>query len=216
MTSPTYKAYVKGKLISDLTQSEDINLIFELNANSNIPNLQDIQEYGILYSYKDNESPKSNSSITIKDNGTYNYSAYIMFDEISSSVSTVSITRRNLTGITIAVIIIIFIIIVVGAGYYIVKWFRQGAVVEPLSEKEIYNMRKREKRFDDFKLNDEDYISGLDKPRHNDRVSDRGYSEDNFKENIDDIRVRDYKTEIDNYNNDSNSDGAFSNDDEEI
>ena len=86
-----------------------------------------------------------------------------------------------MTGIIIGILIVVAIFVVCGAIYFIGRWIREGAVVAPLSEKEILRLkRSREKK--GYLV--DDYISKFEQPRHDDRVSDLGYSDNDLTEDL--------------------------------
>lgn len=181
-----YKGYVNGKEVDSLSQQTDIRVILSVKNIDKIPNRNDIEssQSGAKYYYFLNTaSPTNNNAIDVKSNGRYTYFAYVNFDGIESGRTRISIVRQDLTGVTWGIIVIVIIFVLFGAGYFVVKWFREGAQVAPLSEKEIYRMNKR-RGVQEETNGEDDYISTLDAPRHDTRVSDQGYSDDSLQEDL--------------------------------
>jgi len=149
LQAPTYILKTNGEVVTDYYQQSDINVIFSVVNNADIPNLHDVvSENGAkIYSGSAlNLSKDPKAELVVNKNGTFELSAKVEFDGISSLVTTISVTRQNTTGIVWGVIIILFLVIIGAAVYYITRWIKDGAVVAPLNEKEIYSLKKREER----------------------------------------------------------------------
>ncbi len=210
-----YKAYVNDKEVSSLSHDSNIKVVLDIENIDNIPNKNDLlSENGVKYFYYRNNQSKINSNIiNITENGNFVYFAYLTFDGLNSDTIRLSISRRDLSSITWGIIIIVIIFVLCSAGYFVFKWFRDGAQVAPLSDKEIFRLNKRKNKVADKNL-DDDFISSLDAPRHNTRVSDQGYSDNILEENLNepeknydnqsykksDYNVGNFPDDIDNFN----------------
>lgn len=184
LKAPSYSAYVEGKKVTNLNQNSEIKIIFEVADEQNIPNIEDVKDSAVFYSelVSTDSSFKEKDTHIIKENGSYTIRAYAMFDGILTDTINIDVKLTNMAGITIGIVIIVVVFVVVAAIYYVLRWIKEGATVAPLSDKEIFNLkRKQEKKMG---YSREDFISDLDKPRHDDRVSDLGYSDDEVKEDL--------------------------------
>lgn len=149
LSAPVYTLKVDGEIVKDTYQQKDINVIFSVLENQNIPNLQDVLSTNGAKIYSGTNvklSTEPQNELFVTKNGTFSLSAVVEFDGISSTVVNLDITRQNTTGIVWGVIIILFMFIIGAAVYNIVKWAKNGAVVAPLSDKEIYRVKKRQER----------------------------------------------------------------------
>lgn len=199
LPAPTYSAYVNDKKVESLSQSETIKVVFDFSNISTLPNYNDIvssENKAIIYSKnsKGNTLFSPNSSLVFDTNGEYTCSAYIKFDGLQSSTTSLDIVRQDFKSITIGIVLIVIVIVVVGAVYFITKWIRDGATIAPLTDKEIYNMKRRQERKMGYTR--EDYISNLDKPRHDERVTNKGYSDNNMLEDLNE-QPKDYSVSSD-------------------
>lgn len=149
LPSLKYTILVNGEEKQNTYQENDFILEFYFEEDENIPNLQDILQHAKIFSNVENQAESENSNILISSNGTFNCSAYVLFDNIKSNTTTLQVTRRYVTGIVIGIVIIITIIVLIGAGYFIVRWYRGGAMVAPLSEKELVSVNRRKNKKDE-------------------------------------------------------------------
>ena len=199
LPAPTYNAYVNDKKVESLSQTETIKVVFDFDNISSLPNYNDIvssANKAEIYSKnsKGDQSFSKNNSIIFDTNGEFTCSAYIMFDGLKSSTTSLDIVRQDFKSITIGIVLIVIVIVVVGAVYFITKWIRDGATIAPLTDKEIYNMKRRQERKAGYSR--EDFISNLDKPRHEERVTNKGYSDENMLEDLNE-QPKDYSVSSD-------------------
>ena len=138
-----YSIVINGQTVESTYQENNFQVDFYFDENENIPNLEAVLENAKIYSYINDQTALELNTLSISNNGTFNCSAYVMFDNISSEITSVSVTRRYITGIVMGVVVIIFLIALIAAGYIITRWYRSGAVVAPLSEKEIAAINRR-------------------------------------------------------------------------
>lgn len=184
LKAPTYSAYVDGKKVDSLNQNSQIKIVLEVADEQNIPNIEDVKNSVVFLSelVSVNSSLSEKATYVIKENGSYTIRAQAMFDGLLTETINIDVKLTNMAGITIGIVIIVIIFVVVAAIYYILRWVKEGANVAPLSDKEIYNLKRKQEKKEGYSR--EDYISDLDKPRHDSRVSDLGYSDNEFKEEI--------------------------------
>lgn len=173
---------VDGKVVESTSQDKNITVEFVVENSENITNLSAVLTKSKIYSSTNGTYDETPSSTVVLDtNGTYNCSAYVSFDGINSKEISVSVTRRDLVGIVWGVIIVVSIIILCGAAYFIVKWYREGATVAPLTEKEIYALKKRRDR--KIGIEKQVFIKGFNKPKH-DLVFEPDAQEDEISGNL--------------------------------
>lgn len=199
LSAPKYSAYVNDKKVESLSQIETIKVVFDFDNISSLPNYSDIvssENKAEIYSKnsKNDQEFSKNTSIVFDTNGKFTCYAYIMFDGLKSSTISLDVVRQDFKSITIGIVLIVIVIVVVGAVYFITKWIRDGATIAPLTDKEIYNMKRRQERKTGYSR--EDYISDLDKPRHEERVTNKGYSDENMLEDLNE-QPRDYSVSND-------------------
>ena len=147
--APNYVLKVDGQVVTDLYQQKDITVEFEVVEDSNIPNLQDVLSSGGAKIYSGTNiklSEQPQTQLVVTNNGTFSLCAKVEFDGILSKGVNLEVTRQNTTGIVWGVIAILFMFIIGTAIYNVVKWARAGAVVAPLSDKELYRVKKRQER----------------------------------------------------------------------
>lgn len=149
LSAPNYVLKVDGQVVTDTYQQSDITVEFEVLQNSNIPNLQDVLSANGAKIYSGtltSLSKEPQKQLMVTNNGTFSLCAKVEFDGILSSGVNIDVTRQNTTGIVWGVIAILFMFIIGTAVYNIVKWARAGAVVAPLSDKELFRVKKRQER----------------------------------------------------------------------
>ena len=96
-----------------------------------------------IYITIDGEDYQEGDMVTIQKRGTYSISAYIVYDGLKSSVAAVIVKNSNTTGIVWGLIVFIALVVVIAATLFAVRWFRNGAVVAPLTDKEIRSIQTR-------------------------------------------------------------------------
>lgn len=149
LSAPAYVLKVDGQIVVDTYQQNDISVLFDVVQNQNIPNLDDVLSANGAKIYSGTNiklSTEPQNKLVVSNNGTFSLSAKVEFDGILSDAVNFDITRQNTQGIVWGVIIIVFMIIIGAAIYNIVKWAQNGAVVAPLSDKEIYRVKRRQER----------------------------------------------------------------------
>ena len=176
-----YKIEVKEKEVTSLNQDANMKITFFMQNLDNIPNKADILQNAKIYYARLGMSETQGNILEINGNGGFEYSAYVVFDEIESESIILSGSIMDWTGITIGIVLIVIVFVIVSAIYFLVRWIREGGNVAPLSEKEISKLNRKH-RMENF--NRESYIEKLDEPRHNNRVSDMGYGDDYLSEDL--------------------------------
>ena len=197
LPQPKYTLMVDGKIVTEPYQKNNIKVEFAVNEFE-FANYQDVVDNCEIYSAISGDFGSDPANvIDIVENGTFKCYSYVVFDGIKSEVASVEITRKNYTGVMWGVIIIISIIILGSAVFYAVRWYREGATVAPLTDKEIYKLNK--KRESNNNVSREEIISQLDKSRHMARVSDKtNYEDDQIYEDLNsykDYSYNNYETE---------------------
>ncbi len=75
--------------------------------------------------------------ITVKESGEYIVYAQVTIDGLTSEEAYLFINNTNPARMTLTLIIVVGAVILIVGGIYLYKWFKSGAIVTPLSDKEI-------------------------------------------------------------------------------
>ena len=176
LIAPIYKITVGDKIVDTKSISENGTIDFYVGdetlalLNGHDEDIKIFSSFNIFF------GEEENTRLVVDKNGTFEIFYYCSFDGISSETKSISITRRNLTGIVWGVIIILFIIILFATVFYVVKWIRDGSNIAPLTDRELRRIRKRNLSVEN--ADRESRIEALDKSRHMYRVSDNNYDSD--------------------------------------
>ena len=135
-----------GNIITNFESTQSMYFTFSINLNENIANYQDILSNATLYSGI-GENIGEGGQIAIEENGDYTLRSYVVFDNIQSDAVSINVSKNDYSGVTWALIIIVGIVVIIASLWFIIRWFRNGAVVAPLSDREIARLnRKKEIR----------------------------------------------------------------------
>lgn len=124
-----------GKKQVDAKTGDSFKKDFEVIAVTSIKNAK------TYIAFSGDEYQQGNTAF-IKKRGTYTISAYVTYDGLQSNNATITLRNNNSTGMTWGLIIVIGVIIALVAGYTLIKWFKGGAVVSPLTDKEVRRIEK--------------------------------------------------------------------------
>lgn len=94
-------------------------------------------ETGIIEMRFSNGSWTQGNVITVKENGSYVIYSRVTVDDLTSEASFLIIKNTNSTKTVWVLIIVIGAVILIVGGLYLYRWFRAGAIVAPLTDKEI-------------------------------------------------------------------------------
>ena len=147
LPSPKCVATSNGKEITQFEQSESMNFKFNIDIDSDIPNYEDIISNASLYAGLSGEEELVDS-IIIEENGSYNIVSYIMFDGIRSETFSAWVNKTSGVPGALIIVIISGILVVAICAIYLVRWFRNGGVIAPLSDREIYELNRSKKARD--------------------------------------------------------------------
>lgn len=193
LPSPIFEATVNGEKVTDISkeQPSDIKVVFKVDNSKDIPNIEDIlyDTYKVnFYSLIQTRNAiyENQDTQTITRNGEYTIKAYVNFDGINSDMIFIEVSRKDMTGITIGLIIIVTIFVLGFSAYFIARWIKSGANVAPLSDKEIFKLNKKKEKY--YGKSEDDLILDLDKPRHEERVSDNASDDGNLVENLNEVK----------------------------
>ena len=131
-----------GNIITDFNSTESMYFTFSPNINTNIVNYEDVLSNAVVFAGIDTEISQK-SQISIEENGEYTLRAYVVFDNIQSDEVVINVTKNDYSGITWGLIIIFGIMVVIVSLWVIIRWFKNGAVVAPLSDREIARINRR-------------------------------------------------------------------------
>ena len=145
LKSPTFTAMSNGKTIDSFESTENMYFSFSVNADKSLANYNDVMQYAVLYSgIGSNINP--NSQINIEQNGQYNLQAYAQFDGLNSETITIQVKKDDYSGLTWTLIVVAGIAVISVSLWFVIRWFKNGAVVAPLSDREISRLN-RSKQF---------------------------------------------------------------------
>ncbi len=144
-TNPSVLCLIEGVTSTSFVSDKDIEFSQTIEFDTSIPNYQDVTQnttLGISAIGNGNFADK----IVITNVGKFNLQFYSEFDGLKSSGVTIygEKTGRNMTAIGIVIVVIVVSLII--CSVFLARWFSNGAVVAPLSDKEIYQANKRASR----------------------------------------------------------------------
>ena len=139
---PSYTVMSNGNIITDFNSTESMYFTFSPNINTNIVNYEDVLSNAVVFAGIGTEISQK-SQISIEENGEYTLRAYVVFDNIQSDEVVINVTKNDYSGITWGLIIIFGIMVVIVSLWVIIRWFKNGAVVAPLSDREIARINRR-------------------------------------------------------------------------
>lgn len=190
LPSPKCVATSNGKEITQFEQSESMNFKFNIDIDSDIPNYEDIISNASLYAGLSGEEELIDS-IIIEENGSYNIVSYIMFDGIRSETFSAWVNKTSGVPGALIIVIISGILVVAICAIYLVRWFRNGGVIAPLSDREIYELNRSKKARDSGTRYEYSYEKNQNNKESDDVVDlsqgslVQGSEEENFKEESD-------------------------------
>ena len=190
LPSPKCVATSNGKEIAQFEQSESMNFKFNIDIDSDIPNYEDIISNASLYAGLSGEEELIDS-IIIEENGSYNIVSYIMFDGIRSETFSAWVNKTSGVPGALIIVIISGILVVAICAIYLVRWFRNGGVIAPLSDREIYELNRSKKARDSGTRYEYSYEKNQDNKESDDVVDlsqgslVQDSEEENFKEESD-------------------------------
>lgn len=195
--SPKVLGYSEGKEIKDFSQDGDIKIVLNLPDINHLPNKEDVLSStngATFYYYLTGKDEINSSEFSITKNGTYNYNAYVYFDEIKGEITNFSVARRDMSGIVLGIVIIIIIFVVCSAIYFLSKWIRDGAVVAPLSEKELFKVKRKRSYLSDLDASNkkDDLLSVGTNKEVGSYYNENQRDDDNSSYNFDHIRYDKY------------------------
>ncbi len=132
---PTMTVVVDGKPY-DYTLGKGIKKDFEVIASTSL-------EDGQLYISINGADAKEGNIAYIKQRGDYTVSAHVKFDGLTSANAAITVKNTNTTGMTWGLIVLVALIVIVFAAIFITRWFRNGAVVSPLTDSEVRSIERR-------------------------------------------------------------------------
>ena len=135
---PSYTIKADGKQSTALVQSGDFEVSFDFGNNQNLPNAEDFASHAVLKTTLNGSNVAlSNNKVSISQNGTYSFNAYVTFDGLESEKLAVTVTRNNNSGIVLGIILALLVIVAASAVVVLRRWFGEGGNVAPLSDAEV-------------------------------------------------------------------------------
>ncbi len=136
------KGYVGGQEITKLSSKQNINMQASLDLAGTA--LDDFIKQNTVFKMKLGTDADFivGSSIDITTIGSHSLVTMISYDGLTSQVE-LRVEKYDDTGLIWAIIGIVTIIILIISAVYIVNWYKNGAVVAPLTDKETYKLQRR-------------------------------------------------------------------------
>lgn len=209
LKSPVVTGYHDGNVLQELSEDGDIKVVLTLNDIENLPNKEDVLSSAKISFYMENaKEPTEGNEFNITENGTYTYYAFCTFDGIKGNEVEFKVKRSDMSGVILGIVIIVIIFVVCAAIYFIGKWIRDGAVIAPLTEKEILKVNRRRKTPLNFEREDrKSQLEGLNNSR---KENSSYYNEDSIEENLNNYDYnfgeRNYDSDDEKYLDASNED----------
>ncbi len=202
LKAPIITGYHDGKVLEKLTEDGDIKVVLSLSDVENLPNKEDVLSSAkISYNTKNSSNSVDATEINVTENGTYTFLAFCNFDGIKGNEVEFSVKRSDMSGVILGIVIIVIIFVVCAAIYFLGKWIRDGAVIAPLTELEIFKVNRKRKT--PIAYDREDRKSQLDGLNSSGKENTAYYNEDSIEE---DLNKYDYNFgERNYYNEDENS-----------
>ncbi len=143
--NPTVVCKVEGETVTNFLTEKDLEFSQTITFDSGLPNYETaVQNTTLKVTGLSQDSSSTTYLITTK--GKYNLQFYAEFDGLKSSGVSIYAEKTGKDYTTLAVILVVVIISLVACSIFIKRWLSNGAVVAPLSEKEIYQANKRASR----------------------------------------------------------------------
>lgn len=181
---PQVTAMSNGNTITNFESTQSMYFTFSINLNENIANYQDILSNATLYSGI-GENIGEGEQIAIEENGDYTLRSYVVFDNIQSDVISINVSKNDYSGVTWALIIIVGIVVIIASLWFIIRWFRNGAVVAPLSDREIARLNRKKEIRESGKYYSYSFEKEKDLEGHDDDLVDLSDDDTNDLENGD-------------------------------
>lgn len=144
-TNPTVSCLIEGVVSTNFVSDKDIEFSQTIEFDTSLPNYQDVVQnatLGILGSGSGTILDK----ISITNVGKFSLQFYSEFDGLKSSGVTISGEKTGRNFVALGIVIVVIIVTLIICGVFLTRWFSNGAVVAPLSDKEIYQANKRASR----------------------------------------------------------------------
>ena len=142
--SPTVECKIDGNVSTTYNTDKDLTFTQTIAIDEKLPNYQKVVD-NIKLEASGITSNDSNVYM-ITTEGKYSLQFYAEFDGLRSSGVNISAEKTGQNHIALAIIVIVIIVSLIVCGIFLVRWFANGAVVAPLSDKEIYQANKRASR----------------------------------------------------------------------
>ncbi len=142
--TPIVKGYTGDQELLSLTSRDNITLKAELNLTGT--SIDEFIKTNAVVKMKvgTNGDYVAGASLDFTKGGDYSVSTVITFDGLTSQATTSTVSRRDYTGLTWALIIVAILIAVIASGIFLTRWVKEGAVVAPLTDKETKRIYQKQ------------------------------------------------------------------------
>ncbi len=135
--APQMKVVIDGK-VKEFEGDIIVNKGFQIVAATNLTGAK-------IYVSIDSSDYQEGNTANINKKGTYTVAAYVEYDGLKSAISSIIVRNNSQTALTWGLIIFAGLAIVIISTVIAVRWFRNGAVVAPLTDREIRSIETRNK-----------------------------------------------------------------------
>lgn len=170
--TPSVKGFIGNQEITTFSSSDTITLKAELALTGS--SLDPFIKSNCVIKMKvgANGDYEEVETLNFTSGGRYSVTTVITFDGLSSETVTSSVQKNDYTGLTWALIVVVIIAVIIISLFFLLRWVREGAVVAPLTDKEIrkvYQKQGKDYYVSDHRdlLEDGDTVSRADLPEEN-------------------------------------------------
>lgn len=144
-TNPTVSCLIAGVVSTNYVSDKDIEFSQTIEFDPSLPNYKDVVKNTTLGIFRAGSGTFSDK-ISITNVGKFSLQFYSEFDGLKSSGVTILGEKTGRNFVALGIVIVVIIVTLTICGVFLARWFSNGAVVAPLSDKEIYQANKRASR----------------------------------------------------------------------
>lgn len=208
LPNPNFVCKVGDKEVDSYTQNDKMSFCLSYQSVPNLPNVETVNSDAKIC-YMINGATTEGNELILSDQGTYSLNFYTQFDGLQSSGVGISAKINNPLSIVLILVIIFGLFVVASVGFFLYRWFSDGAKVAPLNDKEIYRLNRRNRA----RHSEERYSYSFDNPQEKSEIFRKSQSDfiDLSNENVsqgeeqqdEENYYEDYYEEYDDYNLDN-------------
>ncbi len=135
--APQMNIVVDGQ-VKNFERDIVVNKAFQVVASTGLTGAK-------IYVSLDSSDYFEGNTANVNKKGTYTVAAYVEYDGLKSDVASLIVRNNSQTALTWGLIIFVGVVIAIVSAVIAVRWFRNGAVVAPLTDREIRSIQNRNK-----------------------------------------------------------------------